>query len=390
MKRIAIISFFHEESSLCLAKGLVENGVAVDYYLITDIIRDVGYQPGIEYKKASKRPGIIKLNINNAPEIVKFYGDKPISLHLLRLLSFSTKVLWLNELIIRRFCSVVKAKNYDVINLVGQFPWIIYIDKGLQGEKLVHTIHEVGSHQDGNSTTPYIEYLINTKAKIIFHSHSTLNRFKQIPNANYCDTAVIPFGEFLTNRLYFSSVQHPNIGLKKNNMTFLFYGYLKPYKGLDMLKETFCRVKEVSNNFALIIAGAGTDPNLDFFKSQSNCKVMNHFLTDEEMLQLNEISDVVLLPYKSASQSGIIPVSFMFGNPVIATNVGAMPEYIKNGENGIIVPKNDANAFADAMLKLLRDDFLSEHLRQGAKKFGHGDKFDWNNIAKETLTFYFN
>lgn len=117
--------------------------------------------------------------------------------------------------------------------------------------------------------------------------------------------------------------------------------------------------------------------------------VMNHFLTDEEMMQLNEMADVVLLPYKSASQSGIIPVSFMFGNPVIATNVGAMPEYIKDGENGIIVPANDSKYFADAMLKLLSDQTFLERLRQGAKEFGHGDKFDWKNIAKETLNFYF-
>lgn len=389
MKRIAIISFFHEESSLCLAKGLAENGVAVDFYLITDIIRDVGFQPGIEYKNASKRPGIIQLDNSNAPDIVNFYKGLPVSLFLLRLLSFSAKVLWINKLILHQSLSVIKSKKYDVINLVGQFPWIIYIDKELQGEKLVHTIHEVGSHQNGNPTTSYIEHLINTKAKIIFHSQSTLDRFKIIPNSDDCNTAVIPFGKFLTNRLYFRSVQPSHFNIKKGNITFLFYGYLKPYKGLDVLKEAFVRVNKSSGDFYLIIAGAGTDPSIAFFKSQPNCKVMNHFLTDEEMMQLNEISDVVLLPYKSASQSGIIPVSFMFGNPVIATNVGAMPEYIKNGENGIIVPANDANAFADAMLKLLSDKPFLEHLRQGAKAFGHGDKFDWNNIAKETLKFYF-
>ena len=64
------------------------------------------------------------------------------------------------------------------------------------------------------------------------------------------------------------------------------------------------------------------------------------------MVYLNDISDVVLLPYKTASQSGIIPTSFIFGNPIIATKVGALVESIQDGKNGILVNAEDAISFS--------------------------------------------
>lgn len=388
MKKIAIICYFHEEPNLCLAKALGKAGYKVDFYLVDDVLRSKGYQAGIEYKNAMRIPGLIKLDPKVAPEIVNYYKGLPVRLFLFRLISFSPKLLFINRLIIKYCVSAIKRQKYDVINIVGQNPWLIYFYNELHGENIVDTIHEVGSHQDGVQSTSFIDFIIKKRIRLIFPSESTRQRFMTIRGSDNCKTTVIPLGIYTANLLYKRNI-NLHLNIEAGKIIFLFYGYLKPYKGLDMLKEAFLGVKKTTDNFYLIIAGAGSDPNIDFFKSQTNCMVMNRFLTDGEMMQLNDIADVVLLPYKSASQSGIVPVSFMFGNPVIATNVGAMPEYIKNGENGIIVPKNDAIAFSYAMLKLLNDEPLLEHLRQGAKEFGHGDRFDWKNIAKETLKFYF-
>lgn len=387
-KKIAIISFFHEETSLCLAKALAFKGVKVDYYLIADSIRDKGYQAGIEYMTASNHPGFVTLNKDNAPVIVNYFKGLNVTLHLFRLLSFSSKLLWFNKIIIKECLYKIKKQKYDIINLVGQHPWLIYFYNELKGENIVHTIHEVGSHQNGIASTPLIDHVINERPKVIFHSNYLQKRFLSLPNARTCKCTVIPFGKFETNLLYKKDTENFQFKLEENKLIFLFYGYLKPYKGLDLLKEAFQKVKSHTNDFYLILAGSGDDPNLDFFKSEHNCRVINHFMTDEEMMKLNEIATVNLLPYKSASQSGIIPVSFMFGNPIIATNVGALPEYIDNGKNGIIVPSGDADAFADAMLKMINDNVLLHKLQDGAKKFGHGDRFDWSNIADETIKFY--
>ena len=112
-------------------------------------------------------------------------------------------------------------------------------------------------------------------------------------------------------------------------------------------------------------------------------------MSDGEISYLNKIADVVLLPYKTASQSGIVPTSFMYGNPIIATNVGALGENIKNGINGLLIAPDDSSGFADAMRKVIDEDKLLSQLKMGALRFGHEDEYDWNNIAKKTLDFYF-
>lgn len=104
------------------------------------------------------------------------------------------------------------------------------------------------------------------------------------------------------------------------------------------------------------------------------------------MMYLNDISDVVLLPYKTASQSGIIPTSFIFGNPIIATKVGALVESIQDGKNGILVNAEDAVSFADAMQSLITDQNLMSLLKHGARQYGNGDEYDWHNIAKQTMS----
>ncbi|MCD7925522.1 MAG: glycosyltransferase [Bacteroides sp.] len=107
------------------------------------------------------------------------------------------------------------------------------------------------------------------------------------------------------------------------------------------------------------------------------------------MMKLNRLSVAILLPYKSASQSGIVLTSFMYGKPVIATKVGALVETVCNEINGLLVEPGDAEGFAFAMLRLVKDIALLKKLQRGAFRFGISDQFDWNRIAEKTIEFYF-
>ena len=132
MKKIAIISFFHYESTLCLAKAISELGVSVDYYAIVDMQHDKGSVPGINYHKANKLPGLIKLTLENAPEICSYYGGLPVNLFLFRLVSFSNKLMLLNKIVFRYVLKKIKANKYDVNDIVGPWPWVEILHKGLK------------------------------------------------------------------------------------------------------------------------------------------------------------------------------------------------------------------------------------------------------------------
>lgn len=385
MKRIAIITFFHTEATICLANYLGRQNVEVDCYILCDYLRDKGSQPGINYHEVSKKLGIHKLCKNECPDLYTMTEGSKVHFFLLRIFSLSPKFYWLYKITVWISMQKIKKLQYDAINLVGQWPWVEYMHKLLKDTNIVHSLHEVGSHM-GDKPTHYIKTLINDQAKLIFHSSYLRDIFSKFDSRNQCKKKVIPFGLF---EVTFHSDSNCVIPLSVNldKITFLFYGFIKPYKGLDLLKSAYNRLSSVSDKFNLIIAGAGDDPTLPFFREQENVCVINRFLSDDEMSYLNRACQVVLLPYKSASQSGIIPTSFMYGNPVIATKVGAMPETIKHGENGFLVNANDAQGYADAMKILIDEPQILYKLHRGALAFGHGDEYDWNIIAKSTIKY---
>lgn len=384
--KIAIISFFHTESSLCLAKYLSLQGCEIDYFAITDIVHNNGAMAGIEYRSAAKLPGIHQLSKKDAPELLEWTEGLPIKLYLLRLWWFSEKSRLFNAPIWRISMSYIRKQKYDAINIVGQHPWVRIIHKLLVGENITHTLHEVGSHAANVDSDSLAEIIIKDRSKVILHSKSSYDRFMNINGADYRLCRIIPFGKFETNLLYEHDIDI-NHGLDLSKPTFLFLGYIKPYKGLDVLKRAVQMLDSESSNFNLIVAGAGEDGSLSYFKTLKNCYILNRFLNNDEMMKLFRICSVVVLPYHSASQTGIIPTCFLYDKPVIATSVGAFAESIKDGENGLLVAPESPKDFASAMLACIYSPQLISQLSKGAHAYGRGDEFDWNMIAQKTIDF---
>lgn len=388
MKHIAIISFFHYETSLCLAKYLAEQGLRVDYYAIVDYLRDKGYVSGFEYSKAPKKLGIHVLTDKETPEIYKYSEGLDVSYRLLRVLSYSNKLKIISMLSIKSAMAAIKQKHYDAINIVGQHPWVGFIHDSLKGENITHTLHEIGSHQDNVATTPLLDKLIVDKSKIILQSQSTAERFLAIDGAKKCPHTVIPFGKMETLLLYDKDVKL-SVSIDKSKPTFLFYGFFKPYKGLDLLAKAMEELKGDYDKFNLIVAGTGHDDNLPFFQTLPNTTVINRYLSNEEMMKLNKMATAVLLPYKTASQSGIVTNTFLYGKPIIGTKVGALADMITDGQNGLLVEADDYKGFAMAIKSLWENRNLYDRLCKGVCRFGQGDNYDWNRITKQTLDFMF-
>ncbi len=138
-------------------------------------------------------------------------------------------------------------------------------------------------------------------------------------------------------------------------LTILFFGRILAYKGLEVLLDAFRRLEPT--RFRLVIAGEGPLPQID----APNIAVNNRFISDQELPGFFQGAHVVALPYLAASQSGVAQMAFAFGKPVISTRVGALPEIVHDGENGLLVPPGDPAALAAAIERLadreLRDRF---------------------------------
>jgi glycosyltransferase involved in cell wall biosynthesis len=135
----------------------------------------------------------------------------------------------------------------------------------------------------------------------------------------------------------------------------LFFGFVRRYKGLDVLIEAMPLVR-AHRPVKLIVAGEFYEPSeplrarVHELGLSDRVRLLDRYVADEEVGELVAAADAVVLPYRSATQSGVVLVAYASGCPVISTAVGGLPEVVEEGVTGHLVPPEDPIALADAIL----------------------------------------
>ncbi|MBT4034560.1 MAG: glycosyltransferase [Candidatus Marinimicrobia bacterium] len=152
----------------------------------------------------------------------------------------------------------------------------------------------------------------------------------------------------------------------------LYFGLIRPYKGLDiMIKALGCIKHEFDDYTALILGEAYEDSQkyVDLIKSEgisSYTIFRNEFISDSELPLYFSAADVLVLPYRTATQSGIVGIALQMDRPVIATKVGGLGEYIQEGETGYLVEPENPEAMGQAILSFFLQgdsDRMTENIK---------------------------
>jgi len=155
----------------------------------------------------------------------------------------------------------------------------------------------------------------------------------------------------------------PRPDRQQSGPTLLFSGRITTYKGLDVLLAAFESLRDRRPGLRLCIAGEGSlAPYRRQLDRLKNVEVTNRWLEDSEIPPLFSRADIVVLPYTSASQSGVLAVAAGFGLPVIATRTGGLSEQIQSGETGLLVSPGSVEELAAAIERLLDDPALASRL----------------------------
>lgn len=164
----------------------------------------------------------------------------------------------------------------------------------------------------------------------------------------------------------------------------LFFGYIRKYKGLLNLIDAMSIVLE-KMNVKLIVAGEfyeNSEPYFDKIKSldiEKNISIISEFIPDSNVRYFFSACDAVVLPYISATQSGIVQIAYFYDKPAIVTNVGGLSEVVKNGETGFVVCPDNTPELAESVIKFYTG-YLEEKFRENIKK--EKSKYDWENFIK--------
>ena len=143
------------------------------------------------------------------------------------------------------------------------------------------------------------------------------------------------------------------LGLSQDSRYLLFFGFIRKYKGLDLAIRAMAEPELLKRNLKLIVAGEfyeDENPYLDLIselKLNDRIILRTDFIPDEEVSKYFSAADLLVLPYRSSTQSGVTQIAAHFNKPVVVTRVGGLPEFVKEGLTGFCVdPAADAIARA--------------------------------------------
>lgn len=145
----------------------------------------------------------------------------------------------------------------------------------------------------------------------------------------------------------------------------LFFGFIRDYKGLDLLIDAFADEQLKQSDIKLLVAGefyGDSSPYLQKIQAlQINDKVVlfNDYIPDHEVNRFFSAADIVAQPYKTATQSGVTQIAFHFEKPMLVTRVGGLPEIVPDGKIGYVV-EPDSKQIADALSRFFREQKQEE------------------------------
>jgi glycosyltransferase involved in cell wall biosynthesis len=187
-----------------------------------------------------------------------------------------------------------------------------------------------------------------------------------LPDAEARKTA-LPIYDAFPSEIMESALAKKSLGL--DGPVMLFFGFVRQYKGLEYLLRA---MPEVLRNVQvkLLIVGEFWEDRKTYLEAieelglQGNVVIMDRYVPNEEVGLYFSAADVVVLPYVDATQSAIVSLAYAFDKPVITTDVGGLPEVVRDGETGLVVPPRDDKALAEAIVHFFAEG-LASHFRRG-------------------------
>lgn len=290
---------------------------------------------------------------------------------------FKTFLLSLNIFQHIRIVKQINSKNSDVINILDIHPWYVLWWPFLKGKKIV-TINDPELHSGETGFINSIilklitKFLLKNAEKIIVLGKKQKEVVKRLGYKQQIIVSRIGhYGFFTKNK--------PST--RSDPRTILFFGRIKEYKGLSYLLDSLIKTKK---KFKLIIAGDG---DLEQYsnklkKISNNLEINQGFIPDAVVGEYFQRSSFVVMPYIDATQTGVVQIAYSFKKPVIATNVGSLPEVVINEKTGLIVEPRNVDQLRIAIEKFLENPTLVKAYGNNGYKFMKKE-MDWKKIVEK-------
>ncbi|MDX1641809.1 MAG: glycosyltransferase family 4 protein [Balneolaceae bacterium] len=280
--------------------------------------------------------------------------------------------------------SYLKEHKIDVIIIGMDFFWGSVINDAAHrsGAKTILVVHEPVPHPKESVPMKFFKNR-NLKKSIPGADHvvALTEHVRRYIEENYGvkheKTSVIPHGIFS----YYKTEEPRKIKKNKNLFKILYFGRIDYYKGLDILLDAFLELEKTRDDIQLEIWGSGDlKPYDDQIHKIKNIRIENRWVDEEEITEAFKDCDLCVLPYREASQSGIVGIASHAAMPIIACPSEGLKEQLSD-YGAIITDDFTPNSLRKSIQKLLEDPHLYEQLSKQAIEYGK--QLSWESIADD-------
>ena len=274
------------------------------------------------------------------------------------------------DLVIFRFWNPFFAPALSIIAII--------LRKKMPNTKLISLSDNILPHESMIFGRFLTRYMFHKMHGHIVQSSQTENELHEITTNPIYKKRFHPIYNTYSDKIN-KKLARKKLSLETNNII-LYFGLIRPYKGFDILLKAMALLKEKNMDFHLLVAGECYENKRQYIQLIDDLKISEFitwhdwYIPDEDVNIYFSAADVAALPYRSASQSGIVQIAYNYNLPVIVTRVGGLPEIVQNGKSGFVIDSENQEELAKVLYENLGTPILNkmEQYIQGYK-----GKFSW-------------
>lgn len=281
--------------------------------------------------------------------------------------------------------------------LVRRLPfeiWFLRLVKRLK-INLVYTVHNVLPHDTGTKFVPVFQQVYKEMDAMICHTDEAKSRLVLEFSVDPKRVWVIPHGPLFYDAKRCSvQASKDRLSLPENETLVLWQGIIRSYKGLDFLLDAWGKIDAKGLKARLLIAGTGEAGLLKRIKERTaqlglkeSVRLDFKFIPEDELPAYYQASDVLVYPYREVTTSGALMTALSFRKAIVATDLPAFREVLRDGDAALLVNYGDVHGLASALTKLIRDRKERERLALGVASAENSNN-SWMHIARETRRCY--
>lgn len=256
---------------------------------------------------------------------------------------------------------------------------------------VIYVCHNVFPHERFPLDRFLTKLVLKKGNGFILHSNKEVEDLKTIiDNPKHIVAKHPTYNAFKFNN-YTKSDAKSIINESEDKKILLFFGLVREYKGLKHLLRAMPDIIQYDSNIVLYVVGDFGSDKEDYLsiinenKIADNVRIVDGYVPDKEVEKYFAASDIVVLPYESATQSGVVQIAYGFDKPCLVTKVGGLPDVVIDGKTGYVVEPFNPRAISDAVINFYKENKEQEFI-SGVQSEAY--KYDWDRMNEAIQTLY--